>query len=152
MAEAFLRRYGQKRFEARSAGITPKSLDDRVLEVMTRAGIDMSAHRAKALTEFAGEAFDFVITVAEEARGAAIPLDGGTRLIHWRFQDPDEAEGSPLERRKVLQRVRDEIAARVRLFAYAQSRRADSLERELALRRTESGEPLSVVAPVAVPL
>lgn len=66
--------------------------------------------------------FDFVITVCERARDAVHSIAGRHRLIHWRFDDPLLVTGAPREIRKAFQRARDELAGRVRLFAYAQTR------------------------------
>ena len=130
MAEGFLRRYGRDRFDVQSAGIAPEPLNPVAVEVMHRAGVDISTHVALDAAALAGEPYDFVITVCDEARAACPTFANCGRLIHWRFQDPTTVTGTPDERRRAFMRVRDEIAGRVRLFAYAQSRRQDALLKE----------------------
>lgn len=143
MAEAFLRRYGQNRFEAHSAGTRPEPLDQRAAEVMLRAGVDISAQRPKSADEFAGQDFDFVITVCDIARDVTPDFGRVARLIHWRFADPSLAEGTSEEKRRAYLRVRDEIAGRIRLFAYAQSRRVEARDKERA--------PQAGASPVVLP-
>jgi arsenate reductase len=121
MAEGFLRRFGGESFAVESAGVEPQPLHPMTLEVMQRAGVDMTGHRPRPIVEAAGP-YDFVVTVCEKARSAVHAIPGDHRLIHWRFADPLEAGGAPRELRKVFLRARDEVAGRVRLFAYAQTR------------------------------
>lgn len=122
MAEGFLRRYGGGAFEVFSAGTQPTTLDKTAADLMQRAGIDITSHIARSLEEVADQAFDFVINVSEDSREALTRFTNTHRLIHWRFPDPRESGGSPAMVRKQYQRVRDEVAGRVRLFAYAQTR------------------------------
>ena len=125
MAEGFLRRHGGSSFEVQSAGIVPASLDPLGVEMMHRSGIDISGHEPRALAGVADIDFDFVINVSEASREAVTGMASTQRLIHWRFGDPRDAEGTAAEIRRRYQRVRDEIAGRVRLFAYAQTRRRE---------------------------
>jgi protein-tyrosine-phosphatase len=136
MAEGFLRRHGGASFEVASAGIAPAPLDPQATDVMHRSGIDISAHEARSLAELADIDFDFVINVSEASRDAVTGMASTQRLIHWRFHDPREGEGTAAEVRRRYQRVRDEIAGRVRLFAYAQTRR---IERDRATALSLAG-------------
>jgi len=122
MAEGFLRRHGGASFEVESAGIVPAPLDPQAVDVMHRSGVDISGHRPHALADVSDTDFDFVINVSEASREAVTGMASTQRLIHWRFPDPRDGEGTPAEIRRRYQRVRDEIVGRVRLFAYAQTR------------------------------
>jgi arsenate reductase len=130
MAEGFLRRHGGAAFEVASAGIRPAPLDPIAVDVMHRAGIDISGHQATPIGELAEQDFDFVINVSEASREAVTGVANTHRLIHWRFPDPREGEGTAAEIRRRYQRVRDEVAGRVRLFAYAQTRRRERAGRD----------------------
>ncbi|HEX7878374.1 MAG TPA: arsenate reductase ArsC [Candidatus Eisenbacteria bacterium] len=125
MAEGFLKRHGGVAFDVVSAGIHPKPLDATAVDVMHRSGIDISAHPPTAVAELADRDFDFVINVSEASRDAVIGVTNTHRLIHWRFPDPRDGGGTDSEVRRRYQRVRDEVAGRVRLFAYAQTRRRE---------------------------
>ena len=133
MAEGFLRRYGGEAFEVMSAGLSAKALDPMAVEVMHRSGVDIRAHRGRSITEFADEAFDFVINLCERSRDAIRELPNGARFIHWRFLDPQEPAATPAEQKKRYLRARDEVASRIRLFAYAQTRRIRSAPAAVSL-------------------
>lgn len=69
------------------------------------------------MDEFAGQEFDFVITVCDNAKESCPAFPGRAERIHWSFDDPAAAEGHEEERLAVFRRVRDEISARLRDFA-----------------------------------
>jgi arsenate reductase len=116
MAEGWLRHLAGDRFEAFSAGTSPVGLNPGAVEAMRESGVDISAHRSKHLTEFAGVRFDYVVTVCDRARETCPIFPGARTVLHWSFDDPAAAKGTDEERRAVFRRVRDEIADRVRRF------------------------------------
>jgi arsenate reductase len=116
MAEGILRHLAGDKYDVVSAGTTPKGLHPRSVEVMKEAGIDVSKYVSKDLTQFLGQTFDYVITVCDRARQQC-PVFPGAAPIHWRFEDPAEAD---LEAQlEAFRRVRDEIRHRIRLFLLA---------------------------------
>ena len=117
MAEGLLRRDGGERFEVFSAGVSPGSVRPEAVEAMREAGVDISGQRSKSVEEFAGQAFDYVITVCDNAREQCPFFPAGTRRIHWSFEDPAAAVGDQAARLVVFRRVRDEIRARLGEFA-----------------------------------
>ncbi|HYG09627.1 MAG TPA: arsenate reductase ArsC [Pyrinomonadaceae bacterium] len=117
MAEGLLRHDGGARFEVFSAGVSPSRVRPEAVEAMREVGIDISGQRSKSVEEFAGQAFDYVITVCDNAREQCPFFPAGTQRIHWSFDDPAEAEGDPAARLAVFRRVRDEIRARLDEFA-----------------------------------
>ena len=76
---------------------------------MREAGIDISGHRSKSVDEFAGQPFDYVLTVCDNAKESCPVFPGNAVTIHRNFEDPAALEGSPEERLAVFRRVRDEI-------------------------------------------
>ena len=116
MAEALLRRDGGEAFEVWSAGVDPGTVHPLTRRVLDRAGIDTSGLRAKSVTEFLGQPFDYVVTVCDRAREACPVFPGAGESLHWGFDDPSEATGSEEERLAVFERVFSEIATRIRLF------------------------------------
>ena len=117
MAEGLLRELGGGRFEVQSAGTRPGQVRPEAIEAMREVGVDISHHRSKSVEEFAGQAFDYVITVCDNARESCPVFPSGTRRVHWSFDDPAAADGDFDARLAVFRRVRDEIAARLREFA-----------------------------------
>lgn len=68
MAEAFVRKYSQDRFEPFSAGLEPKELNPLTVQVMQEIGFDLAGYRSKGIAEFLGkEHFEYLITVCHEA-------------------------------------------------------------------------------------
>ena len=63
------------------------------IAVMTELGIDISKKRSKGLEEFAGQEFDYVITLCSQADEACPVFFGGTKKIHMGFPDPTAANG-----------------------------------------------------------
>ena len=117
MAEGILRKLAGNRFEAFSAGSKPAGyVHPLAITAMKEFGEDISGHRSKSLSEFAGQPFDFVITVCDNAKEACPNFPGANQQLHWSFDDPAHASGSDEEKMKVFRRVRDEIQTRLRLF------------------------------------
>ena len=79
------------------------------IAAMRDIGVDISGQRSKTLDAFAGATFDDVITVCDRANEACPVFPGGTRRLHWSFDDPSAATGTDAERLQVFRRVRDEI-------------------------------------------
>ncbi len=117
MAEGLLRHEGESRVEVWSAGTRPSHVRPEAIEVMRELGIDISGHRSKSVDEFAGRAFDYVITVCDNARENCPVFPGATRRVHWSFDDPATVDGDVETRLAVFRRVRGEIEKRLREFA-----------------------------------
>jgi arsenate reductase len=114
MAEGLLRAWGRGRFEPHSAGTVATSVRPEAIDVMSELGIDIGSQESKAVTRYDGEAFDYAITVCADANEACPYFPRATNQLHWAFDDPAAAEGSPEERLAIFRRVRDEIASRIR--------------------------------------
>jgi len=122
MAEGLLRHDAGNRFEVASAGVDPSKVRPQAIEAMREVGIDISGRRSKSVDEFAGQEFDYVITVCDNANERCPIFPGNTERIHWSFDDPAAAEGDDDRKLAVFRRVRDEIRHRLRLFAAATDR------------------------------
>jgi arsenate reductase len=116
MAEALVNHDLGSRFEASSAGTDPKTPHPLAIRVLAEIGIDHSLARSKSMDEFAGQAFDFVITLCDSANETCPLFFGGVRRVHLGFDDPARAEGTGEEKLAVFRRVRDEIRTRVEAF------------------------------------
>jgi arsenate reductase len=107
MAEALLRNIAADRFEAFSAGTHPVGLSPLAVEVLGEIGIDISQQRSKSVAEFAGESFDFIITVCDNARESCPVFPGRAERIHHNFPDP--AAFSGCRQSAAFRQVRDLI-------------------------------------------
>ena len=114
MAEAFLNEMCGREFAAFSAGLEPGKLNPLVVQAMKEVGVDISANRTKAVTEFLNQQFDYVITVCDEASAERCPMfPGQTTRMHWGFPDPSAFRGSPEVALAKTREVRDAIRTRV---------------------------------------
>ena len=111
-----LKAEGVDRFEVFSAGVNPSRVRPEAVEAMRELGVDISDQRSKSVEEFAGQSFDYVITVCDNAREQCPVFPSKTERIHWSFDDPAESAGDEAQRLTVFRRVRDEIRARLKEF------------------------------------
>jgi len=109
MAEGFLRHDAGERFEVFSAGTKPSHVRPEAIAVMRELGIDISGHRSKSVDEFAGQQFEYVLTVCDNAKESCPIFPGKVITIHRNFEDPAVVQGSEEERFAAFRRVRDEI-------------------------------------------
>jgi arsenate reductase len=114
MAEALLRHHAGDRVEAFSAGVDPLKVNPYTVRALAAVGVDPSGLRSKSVEEFAGQPFDDVITVCDNARESCPVFPGGGRTQHWSLEDPARAGGSDEERLATFERIRDEIDGLVR--------------------------------------
>ena len=114
MAEALLRKHGGQFFEVYSAGTHPKGIHPLTLQVMQEAGIDMSQHYSKALTEYMGKLhFGYLITVCDRAEQSCPIFPGMGQRLHWPFEDPAAFQGLPEAALQKFRQVRDQIEAKI---------------------------------------
>ena len=119
MAEGFLRQLAADRFEVFSAGTKPGTVRQEAVLVMKEIGIDISGHRSKHVNEFAGQPFDYVLTVCDNAKESCPVYPVGTKQVHQSFEDPAAVRGSEAERMDAFRRVRDQLAAYLKNFPRA---------------------------------
>jgi arsenate reductase len=116
MAEGLLRHDSADRFDVESAGSKPGSVRPEAIAVMRELGIDISGYRSKHVDEFAGQKFDYVITVCDHARESCPLFLGKAQKLHHSFDDPAAQIGSEEERLALFRRVRDELRTFLREF------------------------------------
>ena len=106
IAEGFARTLGQGVLEAHSAGSRPSgSVNPKAIASMEEVGIDLGAHRSKALSDHPAEGWDYVITMG---CGDACPFVAARKREDWGIPDPKHLE--PAE----FAKVRDLIEKKVR--------------------------------------
>jgi arsenate reductase len=116
MAEGLLRHEAGDRFEVYSAGTNPKPVRPEAVAVMRELGIDISHQRSKHVNEFAGQSFDYVLTVCDHAKEHCPIFPAATRMIHRDFPDPAALNAPEAERLVRFRRVRDELRTYLRNF------------------------------------
>jgi protein-tyrosine-phosphatase/DNA-binding transcriptional ArsR family regulator len=114
MAEALLRKKGQGRIRAASAGSHPKPhLHGNAVRIMRDMyGIDLRGARPKPLTAVARRRFDYVITLCDRVREYAHE-HGLATTMHWSLADPSAAAGSDRASYQEFRRVASELDSRI---------------------------------------
>ncbi|HSS21895.1 MAG TPA: arsenate reductase ArsC [Pyrinomonadaceae bacterium] len=115
IAEGLLRHDGGDRFIVASAGVAPSFVRPEAIEVMREIGIDISAQRSKSIDEFAGRAFDYVITVCDNAKQTC-PVFPAAQLLHWNMNDPAAVGGDRESKLQAFRDTRAELRKRLREF------------------------------------
>ena len=105
MAEGLLRAMGDGAIDVFSAGTKPGIVRPEAIAVMAERGIDISSHRSKHVDEFAGQTFDYVITVCDNAKETCPVFPGAPRRVHWGLPDPAAVEGDETVRLEAFGRV-----------------------------------------------
>jgi arsenate reductase len=112
MAEGWARCLKGDVIEPYSAGIEPRGLDPRAVQVMAEAGVDISGHRSKHVGVLKAIQFDYVVTVCDQAHESCPVFPGRTRVVHVGFDDPPRLAKEAKNEHEALRhyrRVRDEI-------------------------------------------
>ncbi len=114
IAEGFFRHYGGSQVEIFSAGLEPKGVNPRAIQVMKEVGVDISRHTSDHLSKYLGQSFDYVITVCDNAAANCPVFPGAGAKMHWPFEDPAEAVGTEEQILSVFRRIRDDIGIKVK--------------------------------------
>ena len=109
MAEGLANQYLGSNFQAYSAGTEATMVNPLAGMVLAELGIDCTGLRSKTVDEFAGESFDYVITLCGDANEKCPLFIGGVRRMHRGFDDPSRLKGYEEDLLPEFRRVRDEI-------------------------------------------
>ena len=122
MAEGWARQLKADAIEPYSAGVDPHSLDPRAVRVMAEAGVDISGHRSKNVSELMDIPFDYVVTVCSGALESCPMFPGESKVVHVGFDDPPKLAREARTEQEAMdqyRRVRDEIRAYVQTLPEA---------------------------------
>jgi ArsR family transcriptional regulator, arsenate/arsenite/antimonite-responsive transcriptional repressor / arsenate reductase (thioredoxin) len=114
MAEALLRHLSGGEVDAYSAGTVATRVHPLAVAAMAEKGIDISRQRSKHMDELAGERFDYVVTVCDNAQESCPIVPGGPERIHWSIPDPSAVEGDDPSRLRAFRSASDELTTRIR--------------------------------------
>ena len=120
MAEGLLGHDAGNIYDVFSAGTKPTRVRPEAITVMREVGIDISGHRSKSVDEFAGQNFDYVITVCDNAKESCPIFPAKTKRVRWSIEDPAAVQGSEEKRLAAFRRARDELRMRLRAFTRAE--------------------------------
>ncbi|PVE25505.1 ArsR family transcriptional regulator [Microvirga sp. KLBC 81] len=140
LAEGILRKDGQGRFNAFSAGSRPKgAVNPFALKVLESYGYPTEGLRSKSWDEFAGPnapVMDFIFTVCDNAAGEACPVwPGHPASAHWGIEDPAAVQGTDIEKERAFVQAFQYLRNRISVFL---SLPVAGMEREALLRQLKT--------------
>ena len=112
IAEGWTRHLKGDQIEVWSAGVETHGLNQTAVKVMAEAGVDISRHQSKNVSDLLEIPFDYVITVCDHARESCPIFPRPVKKIHQGFDDPPFLAKSAQSENEVLEiyrRVREEI-------------------------------------------
>jgi protein-tyrosine-phosphatase/DNA-binding transcriptional ArsR family regulator len=114
MAEALASARSAGAVEAHSAGSHPKPLHPNAVRVMREEhGLDLSGRASKHLDVFAGQRFDWVISLCDRVRELCPELPGHPETIHWSIPNPAAGDGDDAASYPLFQRTAADVATRI---------------------------------------
>jgi ArsR family transcriptional regulator, arsenate/arsenite/antimonite-responsive transcriptional repressor / arsenate reductase (thioredoxin) len=128
IAEALAEQLSHGAVEAVSAGSHPKPLHPNALRVLRERGIALEGRRSKHLSEFAGHAFDRVVSLCDRVREVCPEFPGGPEAVHWSIPDPGREPGTDEETWPAFERMATEIETRINFLL-------DTVESDEEVRR-----------------
>ncbi len=117
MAEALLRHTDSEHFAAYSAGTAPTAVDPRTLSALEQIGVSTAGLSSKSLDEFAGERFDYVITLCDKSVLECQALPGAGEYLAWDFEDPVTSDKPDAYRHAI-----HEIHERIKMFVLVKNK------------------------------
>jgi protein-tyrosine-phosphatase len=121
MAEALMRQLAGDRYDVVSAGTHPKAaVHPEALRTLEKRHTPTTGLAPKDVSTFAGQSFDYVITVCDRAQEQC-PVFPGADMIHWSFPDPADAEGQAQAR--AFNEVYQGLGQRIRLLVVVSERK-----------------------------
>jgi arsenate reductase len=140
LGEYLLRRLGGPRLEVFSAGSFPTGkVNPLAVQVLQDVyNIDASEARSKSWEEFKDVAFDFVVTVCDNARESCPVWPGQPIVAHWSSPDPAAVEGTDAEKYRAFKDVAFQINRRLQSFTSLPLDKLDPLELVAAIQEIGS--------------
>jgi ArsR family transcriptional regulator, arsenate/arsenite/antimonite-responsive transcriptional repressor / arsenate reductase (thioredoxin) len=119
MAEALAKAMPGGAIEAYSAGSHPKPLHPNAVRVMREEyGLDIADHTPKHFDAFAGERFDWVISLCDRVREVCPEFPGHPETIHWSIANPATGDDVTYP---LFQQTAAELATRITFLLAALS-------------------------------
>ena len=122
MAEGFLKKLGDDKFEVFSAGFEPQGINPLTRVVMAEKGFELAAQYSKSVQEYLGKmTFDYLITVCNKAeQDCPIAFPGVRQRLFWPFEDPAAHPGPENEKLEKFRQIRNQIESRIKLWLQEQ--------------------------------
>ncbi len=113
MAEALARNRSSGAVAAYSAGSHPKPLHPNALRVMRdEYGLDLANYASKHFDQFAGQRFDWVISLCDRVREVCPEFPGQPETVHWSIPNPVTGDSDDVTY-PLFQQTAAELALRI---------------------------------------
>jgi len=110
MAHGWLQSFDKNLIVCSAGTQASGKLNEKAVEVMKEAGIDISHHTSDSVDNYLNDEWDYVITVCGGANEECPAFFGKVKhRLHIGFDDPSHTEGTEEFIRSEFIRVRDEI-------------------------------------------
>jgi protein-tyrosine-phosphatase/DNA-binding transcriptional ArsR family regulator len=113
MAQAILEQMAGGAVTAASGGSHPRPLHPNAVRVMDEDGVDISRRQSRHLSVFAGQRFDYVISLCDRLREVCPEFPGAAEVIHWSIPDPGAGGGSDADTYPAFRAVAAELRIRI---------------------------------------
>ncbi|MGG2091661.1 arsenate reductase (thioredoxin) [Bacillus sp. S13(2024)] len=111
MAEGWAKKHLGDKWNVYSAGIEAHGVNPNAIKSMEEVDIDITNQTSDVINRDILNNADLVVTLCGHANDVCPTTPSHVNRVHWGFDDPAGKEWSE------LQRVRDEIGARIKEFA-----------------------------------
>ena len=113
MAQAIIEQMAPDTVTAASAGSHPRPLHPNAIRVMSEDGVDISGRSSTHLDVFAGQRFDYVISLCDRLREVCPEFPGAAEVIHWSIPDPGAGGGSDADMYPAFRAVAADLRTRI---------------------------------------
>ncbi len=120
MAEALLKHQAGDSFDVYSAGTLPEMVDVRAVNALDKLGLDTKNLVAKSVSVFAGQVFDYVITLCDKANNECRSYPNAVKQLAWDFPDPKARLGS-----EPFSTTLHEINSRIAMFCLVEEQNTE---------------------------
>lgn len=104
-----------KRFKFFSAGIAPRPVDPKTVQLMAEKGIDISQQTSKHLNQILGlESYQIFVSLCKEAQEAFPTPPTKMISIHWEIEDPSRLQGSEEELHSAYEKTYQVLDSHIR--------------------------------------
>ena len=110
-----------QRIKKRNTALALNGLNPIAVKAMAEKGIDISQQTSDIIDQDILNDATLVVTLCGDAADKCPVTPSSVQREHWGFDDPAKTSGTEEDKWVVFQTVRDEIEARIRLFAREQN-------------------------------
>lgn len=109
IAQGYLQYFAGDKAWVYSAGVEAHGVNPKAIATMQEDDIDISNHTSNNIDEYRNIAFDFVITVCDNAKERCPFFPSTAKKFHQNFPDPAKATGTGEEVMQQFRQVRQQI-------------------------------------------